>query len=479
MILNYNEFITESLILESQIIYSKKFKNVVSKIDHHIAGKLLDIEKKDVETRNNVFDIPDNTNNKISFIPDSKAKELVNDSLYFRYIANNGGWLKNKSTNDHLFEKVGYTYEEGEEPYKPNSVELGKEINRVTSESSGKTYVYLEFETGKGVYNLNKIEEATNEKLLASGNRQEIKAGKGIKAILKSSGIDVTPKELEDFVNLFKSAIDKMNDKFSLFDVVDGDDISFWYDSDNYYSQDGQLGSSCMKGKPDYYFEIYTQNPEVCSLIILKHPDDETKITGRSLLWTLTDDRKFMDRVYSRNDSDILLFHQFAAEKGWHRKSDNDSSQDFDIVAPDGTIDYDMNIKIDVKSGTYSGYPYMDTFKYLDTDSGTLEPSDNDGFELEDTDGTPSNDVCEYCNGRDYVECPDCDGTGELDCDDCSGTGEVECSECDGSGEVGEEECLNCSGTGETECDECGGGGTLECGNCDSENEVDCPECRG
>lgn len=47
---------------------------------------------------------------------------------------------------------------------------------------------------------------------------------------------------------------------------------------------------------------------------------------------------------------------------------------------------------------------------------------------------------CEYCDDKEFVECPDCEGACEFEdddnpgetykCDRCMGSGEVRCSEC-------------------------------------------------
>ena len=48
MIKKYLDFINESLemILESNVVYSKNFKTVISKIQHPLAQSILEIENK-------------------------------------------------------------------------------------------------------------------------------------------------------------------------------------------------------------------------------------------------------------------------------------------------------------------------------------------------------------------------------------------------------------------------------------------------
>ena len=117
-----------------------------------------------------------------------------------------------------------------------------------------------------------------------------------------------------------------MNDRFQYFETITGDDIAYWYNYSNYKERSGTLGSSCMSNVEDYYFDIYTSNPDTCSLVILKSQEDDSKIVGRALLWTLTSGKKFMDRIYTIKDSDVQLFRDWAKENGWYSKYYNNSS---------------------------------------------------------------------------------------------------------------------------------------------------------
>ena len=133
--------------------------------------------------------------------------------------------------------------------------------------------------------------------------RTSYKVGKFAKAVLDTLNIQHTAKEIEEFVNGYKSAYDIFNSAFAKFDIVSGKDIAKWYRYETYESQKGQLGNSCMKAKDDRTFDIYTKNPEVCSLVILYSDDgrivDEkytsNKIKGRALLWKLVDETLFLD----------------------------------------------------------------------------------------------------------------------------------------------------------------------------------------
>lgn len=513
MIKSYLEFINESLhlILESDVVYSDKMRLTLSKIENPIAKKLLEIENKDYPVRTNYFDIVPGKNDKISFIPDRKAQDILSDSKeMFRYVGS-GGWLKHKAVNSNIFLRLGYSYEEGVEPYSPDSSDKGELISKVTSEISGRVYAWVKFKNindeyvGEGVYNFEKLRPLNEKyKLLFSKNRQNINVGKAVKAILDITGFRFTPHELEIFVNGFKSTVDKLNDKFLYFELVSGEEIGKFYNNSNYLEKSGKLGSSCMASSPVKYFSIYIENPDVCKLLILKSEKDETKITGRALLWTLSDGQNFLDRVYTINDSDVELFKDYAKENGWYSKRYNNSSADISAINPNGDYDNTLVGKVLVKPTEHDSYPYLDTFKYFNPKNGILsiDKIDSNDYKLESTTGGYIG--CEYCDGSGRTTCNTCDGSGDLRCRNCRGQGtescyecrgdsyvscgycegewviegidgeETECSDCDGRGNVS---CRICDGQGETECSDCNGNGRLECDDCLGSGSWDCGEC--
>jgi hypothetical protein len=124
------------------------------------------------------------------------------------------------------------------------------------------------------------------------------------------------------------------------------------------------------------YFDIYTENPEVCQLLIFKSLNGE-KLLGRALLWTNVDGKKLMDRIYTTKDNYIKLFKKWADEKDYKQ------------------IYYeDFSTTIKVESKDYKKYPYMDTFKYYSQEKGLLYNDSSDVerpyYRLEDTGGSSS-----------------------------------------------------------------------------------------
>lgn len=224
-----------------------------------------------------------------------------------------------------------------------------------------------------------------------------IKIGKFANKIL---GGKYSSADLEEFVNLFKSS---STFKRETFDVVKGKDIEHWYDLNNYIYKQGSLGSSCMADKKDF-FDIYTNNPKSCKLVILKLDD---KIVARALLWKIdkisSPDEKvkgkieaqwFLDRVYSIEDYQIEKVRKWAIDKNYAIKSNNSSVSWYSVFYKNSSYK-DTKIKIKVKPIEYDKYPYLDTFFRYDSKKGLLYNDfrfDLGGHTLRSTSGgfTPS-----------------------------------------------------------------------------------------
>lgn len=437
-----------------------------------------------------------------------------------------GGFLTHSPTNNTIFNLLDYTPTESG-MYKPSAGTAGEVMSKAVGPSSGKTYLKIKFPDGISVINKDKVRQQDVSLLPFSKNRQTVRTGRGIKGLLTAGDFKFKESEIEKFINLYKSEIDKMNDIFRSFDLVKGDDISYWYNFENYEMQrsKGTLSTSCMCSVPSSYFQIYTKNPDVCQLLILKN-DEGNKIKGRALVWKLKSPEgiTYMDRIYTHNDSDIELFRQYAKSKGWHYKPNNNHQTSNDMVNPNGDVVQMGTLFVQLGDHTYSKYPYLDTLKAFNTYKKTLSTEDDhtgDCYILEDTGGGYVGSDCDLCSGEGRVDCPDCEGSGEIycnncdgsgnvDCTDCNADGKIECDICDGTEEVdctkcggsgkddededcidcegsGKESCTNCEGgttkcqqckgEGYEECDDCGGRGEYECGNCEGVGRVDCPDC--
>lgn len=494
MITKYNEFILEQLITminESEVVFSTKLRKLLKTIESPIAKAALDAENKDLKVASNYLDVADNKDS-ISFIADRKAQEILKEKPEkFATFNGSGGILTHNMTeNGPLFTALGYE-PKGEKGYKPEVGEKGLVVSRAISPTSGNAYLYMKFDNGECVCREERVNYEDFIKDVWVKNRQTIRTGRAIQALLNAAGYAYKSAEVEDFVNKYKSAWEKMNDAFSNFELVKGSDIGNWYSHRNYSQNNkGTLSNSCMAHVPKSYFSIYMENP-TCGLLILKDETGE-KIKGRALVWTLMSPEgvTFMDRIYTHEDSDIELFREYAKSKGWYYKPRNDSSDSSDMISPTGEKVNLGPLVVKIRKGDYDSYPYVDTIKHFNSSAGTLSTSGKGNTTcLEDTDGG-GGDECEYCGGSGEVECYDCDGSGEVECDSCDGKGRVDCETCDGDEKVdcdecdgtGEIECEYCGGTGEDdngECSECEGKGKIACGECSGEGKKECPDCDG
>ena len=71
MLKKYSDFVSESIefIIESDVVYSDKFRLALNKIESPISKSLLDIENKDFNVQSNFFDISTDKNDTVSFVP--------------------------------------------------------------------------------------------------------------------------------------------------------------------------------------------------------------------------------------------------------------------------------------------------------------------------------------------------------------------------------------------------------------------------
>jgi len=346
MISKYNSFtldlLLEKAINESFLYYSPNVRKALSRIKgNDIASSLLGSEGTDVKPDMTFIDL--GKEGYLSFITMRNAKPLI-DTRY-----PNLDWA----------EKI-------ETEAMPDFITYSNELHELDKES----------DRGSGVF---------------TKSRNEVGLGRFVNKLFPGK---YNSKEVEEFVNSFKASLEKAGEYF---DLVEGDDIEFWYNSDNYKEKSGTLGNSCMAQKRNL-FGIYTQNQDVCKMLILKEDD---KIIGRSLIWKLASIKHmrkdvegveyFMDRQYTIKDSDVQKFKNYAKEQGWCYKSYN-NHHSYSTVTIDGE-EKNVDMTVQVKDKDYNRYPYMDTFRRYDVSNGILYNDDeqDEAYEgqyiLEDTGG--------------------------------------------------------------------------------------------
>jgi hypothetical protein len=191
-----------------------------------------------------------------------------------------------------------------------------------------------------------------------------------------------TKSEIESFTNAIRAfSIENLT-----FKLVWGEDIRKSYNNNNYALKDGgSLGDSCMSYEEcSDYLDIYVDNPDKIKLLILV--DEFGKIHGRSLIWTLDDGRIFMDKPYVlMENSNENLFKDYASKSGYIRKWDLKCGNTLEIF--DGSDKKIEFIKIYLGPKDYDYYPYVDTFKWYNPETGYIQNYYSDDFITLNSDG--------------------------------------------------------------------------------------------
>ena len=331
--LKYNSFkvekLLESMVNESYIYYSPDFRKILKRFkDNDIATDLLSIENTDVK--------PDT-----SFIGLSDKDGFVKFNQLKKGISQIEKWAKDEEKD------------------------ASSAINNINDgEWSNTTWDYYNQKDGYP---------------LLKGN--DLKVGKLVNGIF---GDKYTSKEVEEFVNKYKGILSKGIE----FKLVSGEEIVNWYSQLTYAETgygSGTLGSSCMRyNNCRTYFGIYVEN-DVKMLILL---DEDDKLIGRALVWKLNeplynDDRLFMDRIYVSEDKYLSVFREYAVKEGWAYR-ESVSASTFSRVSYKGEILYNQNLTVKLDKWKFDEYPFMDTFKTLDTKTGILYNDDDENVDEED-----------------------------------------------------------------------------------------------
>ena len=398
MINRYNEFLLENqiydLLLESKVVFSSKFINLINKFNSNkIASELIKINSKDHPVQYNFIDITDEKD-AVSFTPDRKAQEIDAGKPETGVVVEGGKYLTHSDKNNKIFEALGYD-KTGRQNWAPDVGTFGTILTETISTVSGKVFVLFQeydVETPRlTVLNKDCLELGDPEiRAVWSTSRNNMKIGRLVRALLKTVGVTFIDKDIEDFTNQYKATYDFAKDALKQFDIVKGKDIAYWYDNDYYVSGGGTLNNSCMAEVNSNYFDIYCKNKQVSMVILYsengtingdKYVSD--KIRGRAILWDAEFDGQsitFMDRIYTTHDSDVELFKQFAEKNGWWWKTSQSMDQWEQIT--NGDVRKLSRIVVKADKTDFSYYPYMDTMSYLNTDENIIT-NDNDYDDLD------------------------------------------------------------------------------------------------
>jgi len=197
-----------------------------------------------------------------------------------------------------------------------------------------------------------------------SKKNNSAKIGRLVNQILNYQGISVVPAEIEKFVNRYKTAWKEVNTIQDPIQLVSGEEIKKWYYYKTYEdNEEGTLGNSCMRyNHCQNYFRIYIENPEVCQLAILLNEDG--KLIGRCLVWKMENGQIYIDRIYTRWDSDIELMYNNLKKKFPNSLSYSDGDHEEDELSVILIQDYSVEFQ-KIEKDVNLEFPYMDSLCYF------------------------------------------------------------------------------------------------------------------
>ena len=217
--------------------------------------------------------------------------------------------------------------------------------------------------------------------------RVPIRVGRFAKKFISEESIKsykVTDKDIEDFVNLYKSYFIRNPENLK---IVEGKEILKWYLEENYALINGDmrygtLWNSCMRYcDRNKYMDLYTKNKNIKMLILL---NDTGKLIGRSLLWDNVQDKngnpyKVMDRIYTIYDHDVNFFKDWAKENGYIHKAEQSAKTEKYFIVDGKQVKLYLSVQLEEWKIRY--YPYLDTFKFFDFYKGILHNNDMSNFQ--------------------------------------------------------------------------------------------------
>ena len=178
--------------------------------------------------------------------------------------------------------------------------------------------------------------------------RYHTSVGKLIRRIFKDKYSD---RDITTFSESYASLITISNPLYD-FRIMEGQQIKWAYDEDNYHAHSNTLGSSCMRyDRCQSYFEMYTRDPSKVKIGVLMRAN---KVAARAILWNLGNQWAY-DRIYStKTETENLL--KTALESANYKKIWQTSER--------------YSVKIDLTG--INQFPYVDTLYCYHPDDQVL-----------------------------------------------------------------------------------------------------------
>ena len=500
-----SKFKSYQAVNEALLVIKQNLYDILELLDSPIAKDILAMQKNDNDITINMLELG-SKEDVLGFINSNRIKW----SIIYQGSILTCSKIGNDKLAKYIMSKLGV---EKEELVRHDVGSITKTLTSVESAKDGyrmETFAKLRTKDGR-----EGVVKPGNLRMVVDVKPTMGRMGRVIRKLLVDANVKFKDTDIEEFVNEYRSKLQKLNNIEEMFELSSGDDILKWYLQDNNLSNKGTLYSSCMRyPKCQPFLKIYSENKQV-KLLVLKSLKDVTKITARALVWNLDDGTTFMDRVYYTLDHEKDIFIDYAIKNKWYFKRSQDSSSTQQIINErGGTGKSTESMVVTLDNAKKEQYPYTDTLKYINTGTGKMSSTENidpNGHlesttgNLEDPDGE-----CDECHGDGEINCYECEGEGYQDCETCDGSADQKCTGCKG---VGQETCGNCEGKGEavnsepcekcsdkpkgrnhkecpdcgdtgfievtSKCKDCGGLKNIECGDCDGSGREECEECDG
>lgn len=248
---------------------------------------------------------------------------------------------------------LGISHVEGELSYLPTNRETNQPYDDVSKRVSGKPLRILKKfvkETSDPWVTLDNFDITFNN-ITKDSFVDSYKRGRMMQ--------EITDREWESFLYALKPFIQEVD-----LQLVDGEEIKYCYLGSN-YSQDRTLSTllnSCMRhSNSQPTIDFYANNKNVKLLV---EYDDNKKVRGRALVWTLNNGQVFMDRVYG-SEITTEYFHRYAEKHGWFYRTHNTYHSPERVSTPEGRwTTKTMEVELDFFQ-RMSYLPFRDTFKYI------------------------------------------------------------------------------------------------------------------